>query len=290
MSFNKKNVVNLREKFLKEQEEKKNKKGGNSDKRFLNYFDLEVGQKMTIRLLPDGGDSGEYWLDYSTHGGKLKVRGVESIACAYTSSGEDCPACAKFFNLWENNDKDEAKRWSKKETSIAQCIVVDSPIEVNETEDGNPVKLIYLPFSVRDMIKEQIIEGQVEDPSDFDLILKKTENSGGYSQYDKSYFDMKTNPLSDEIITAFEEGTLKLFNLSEELPAPTTTEEVEEWMDKTLEIVEKHDRRKDASLSQSSSQSSSSHQSDVNTGVDKDTSTATKTTASDLLNRLKKNK
>lgn len=292
MGFKNKKAMNLREKFIQEQEDKKNKRsGGNTDKRFLNYFDLEEGQKMTIRLLPDGGDSGEYWLEYSTHGSKLKVRGVDSIACAYTSSGEECPACQKFFDLWEEDNKDEAKRWGKKETIIAQCLVVDSPIEVNETEDGNPVKLIYLPFGVRDMIKEQIIEGQIEDPSDFELILKKTKNSGGYAAYDKSYFDMKSEPLSDEIIEMFDSGELELFDLSEELPAATTTEDVDEWMDKVMPLVDKHDRRK-GSGSSSSKSTPASHDDNDNGDNDNDGDDTppkpTKVKASDLVNKLKK--
>jgi len=90
------NMDRIKNNLIK-QEEKKNKKGG--DPRFLNYFDMETSQQMVIRLLPDGGDSGELWLEYSTHGPNLKNGLVDNIACA-NMNDERCPACTYSYGLW----------------------------------------------------------------------------------------------------------------------------------------------------------------------------------------------
>lgn len=279
----------LRDKFVKRETEKKTKKGG--DKRFLNYYDLDEGDKMTIRLLPDGGDSGEYWLEYATHGGNLKTRGVESISCAYTSSGEDCPACAHSFEYYNDGDKDEAQRWRRKETYIGQCLVIDSPIEVNETDDENPVKLLYLPYSVIEEITESIMEQKIGEIIDHDFVIKKTVGKNGYAGYGKSYFNTSEEPLSDDVLDMFEDGSLKLFDLSEELPEASSTDDVEEWLDKTIEIDEKANRRRGAGKKSTRTKSDDDDHDD-DEDDDKPEKSEKKSTkkvsGSALLNKLKK--
>ena len=268
---------NLKAKILKNEEEKKSKKGG-GDKRFLNYFDLEDGEKVTIRLLPDGGDSGEYWAEYHIHGGGLNLRGVNNINCSYTSSAEDCPVCQHSYSYFSEGNKEEAGRWRSNNKFLAQCIVIDSPFEVNESEDGNPIKLINLPFKVYEILKEAVIEDQVGDIMDTDFIIKKTKNSGGRPAYDKSFFAKKEEPLGDEVFEAFESGELKLFNLFDEIPAATTTEEMDEWLDKTIALDKKASRRS----------TSSGKDDDDNSSDDSDEdATPKKSSASSLLNRLK---
>lgn len=270
---------NLKAKILKNEEEKKSKKGG-GDKRFLNYFDLEEGEKVTIRLLPDGGDSGEYWAEYHIHGGGLKLRGAKTINCAYTSSGEDCPVCQHSYSYFTDGNKDEAGRWRSNNKFLAQCIVIDSPFEVNEAEDGNPIKLINLPFKVYEILKEAVIEDQVGDIMDTDFIIKKTKNAGGQPAYDKSFFAKNEEPLGDEVCEAFESGELKLYNLFDEIPDATTTADMDEWLDKTIELDNKASRR-------STSSRSSKDDDDDNSSSDEDETPNKKSSASSLLNRLK---
>jgi len=273
---------NLKEKILKDEEEKKSKKSGKGDKRFLNYFDLDFGEKVTIRLLPDGGDSGDYWAEYEVHGGGLKLRGANNINCSYASSGEDCPVCQHSYSYFTDGNKDEAARWRSNNKFLAQCIVIDSPFEVNESEDGNPIKLINLPFKVYEILKEAVIEDQVGDIMDTDFIIKKTKNSGGQAAYDKSFFAKKEEPLGDEIFEAFESGELKLYNLFDETPTATTTADMDEWLDKTIALDNKASRR--------STSSRSSNDDDSDSGEDDnkdDDSTPKKSSASSLLDRLK---
>lgn len=217
-------------------EKEGNKKGGN-DKRFLNYFDLESNKTMTIRLMPDGGDSEELWLEYSTHGGNLKNPMVDRITCA-NMNDEKCPACSYSYGLWQNDEKDEAKKWRNKTTYISQCIVIESPIEINQSDDGNMIKLIYLPFGIKEVIKEAIINGTIEDPTEVDFVIKKTKNSGGYSTYDKSFFKTKESDIPTEVLNSIGDGTSYLYDISDELPEIATAAEVKVWLDKTIDIVE----------------------------------------------------
>ena len=273
----------MKERFTKKSEAKKSGKGG--DKRFLNYFDLKEGEKMTIRLLPDGGNSGEYWLEYATHGGNLKLRGLDSISCAYTSSGENCPACAHSFDYHNDGDKEQAQRWRSKETHIGQCMVVDAPMEINETEDGNPIKLVYLPFSIVEEIQEAIMEGKIGEIMDHEFTIKKTIGKNGFAQYNKSYFNTTEDPLADDILKMFDDGKLNLFDLSEELPAPTSTEEVDEWLEKAIELDDKMSRRK----SGRKSTKAEDHDGDRDGGGKEEEAPASKKVqGSSLMDRLKK--
>jgi hypothetical protein len=289
MGIRDKKVGNLRDKFVKRDEESKKKKGG--DKRFLNYFDLGYGQKMTIRLLPDGGDSGEYYLKYSTHGPNLKTRGVEGIQCPYDANGDDCPACGYSYDFYNDGNKEEAGKWRRKETFVGQCLVIDSPIEINETDDGNPVKLMYIPWGMLEQINEAVMEQQVDEPMDVDFVIKKTKNSGGFASYDKSYFMKEVEPLDDEILDAFDSGEMNLFDLSKELPAPATTEDVEEWLEKTIETVTKANSRQnrtnhdDGVDDDVDDQKYDDEQKDDEAGENKPPK---KTSAKSLMDRLKK--
>lgn len=245
------NMAKKSKDIRKKAEEKaanKGKKG--KDLRFLNYYDMQEGDKLTVRFLPDP-ESGEYWLEYATHGPNLKLRGLDAVSCSYTSSGEDCPACSYSFEFHNDGDKTQAQRWRRKETYIGQVLVTDQNpcIEINEPEDGNQVKLIYIPWGVIDNIQEAIMEGRIGEIIDHDFVIKKTTNKGGQANYDKSYFKETEDILDDEILELFEDDDsgVYLFDLGKELPAPSTTDEVDEWLEKAIELDEKTSRRRKSS-------------------------------------------
>lgn len=271
---------NLKEVLIKQEEARQSKKGNKGDKRYLNYFDLKEGEKMTIRLLPDGGESGEYWIEHHIH--QSKVRGVKSIACAYTSSGEDCPVCTYSYDFFLDGKKDMASDWRKNNKFLTQCLVIDAPFEVNETDDGNPVKLFNMPFKIYEILKEAIMEEQVGDLMDCDFIIKQTKNSGGRAAYDKSFFAKIEEPLADGIMDAFDSGELELFDLSKEIPDATTTDEMGEWLDDALAKQKKAAR----TSSESGSSDSGSDDDDDDDG-DNEVTPSKKSSASALLAKLK---
>jgi len=224
----------IREKLIKKEKEGGKKK----DPRFLNYFDLEFGKTMTIRLLPDGGDTGELWLDYATHGKALRNSEVGSMSCVYVSDGEKCSACAHSYALLQDGDKEGAKKWRRKDVSIGQCVVIDSSIEINQSEDNNLVKLVYLPYGMRDVITESIMNGTVEDATACDLVIKKTKNAGGYADYGKSYFKVKTTNVPDAVLKSLDDGSSYLYDLSKELPEVSTAPQVDEWLKTAIKIID----------------------------------------------------
>lgn len=233
-------MKNLREKYLKlkeEEEEKKKRRGGKSDKRFLNYFDLGDDQTMTVRFLPDA--SGEdIFVSYSEHGKELWDKGVkERISCASTSMGEKCPACSYSYQLYQSGDKDGAKDWRRKESFLSQVLVIESPIEINQSEDGNIVKLFNMPFAIKEIIVESILNQIIDDPTAHDFVIKKTKNKGGFAEYGKSFFKPKTTDLPANVEAMLDKVTL--FNLSELVPAPASAAQVQEWLSAAQQIVDK---------------------------------------------------
>lgn len=232
---------------LKQQIEEESKKGGGgNDPRFLNYWDLKDEEKVKILFVPDV--NGELWARFRKHGPSLNVRGAGSIRCAYESSGVDCPACQKGFDLLNleketgaKEYKDEAKRWFAKEYVLMSCIVLDSPFEVNEAADHNQVKLTYVPYGIEKLIKEAVTEGQLgeDDLCTTPFFIKKTTNKGGYADYSNSYFARKA--VTDDELEFFSDLKVEQYDYStlDLIPAASTTEEVEEWLVKAVEAVNK---------------------------------------------------
>lgn len=256
-------AINLKLKAnLKEQIEKENTSG--KDTRFLNYWDLKEGEKMSVLFLPDA--SGEkLWEKFSKHGPNLNVSGVEHINCARTSNADTCPACQKAFDLnnlanetGDESYKKEAKRWFPKHYTLVQCIVLESPMDIAESPDGNQVKLMYLPYGIEKVIKEAVVEEQVqeEDIPSTPFIIKKSKNQGGWASYDNSYFARKE--VTDDELAFFDDMKVEQFDFSEidVIPAPTTEAEVQEWLDKVEAKVEASDA-KESSKNDFGSKSSS---------------------------------
>ena len=277
-------------KQFKQEEERKASGGGKKDLRFVNHWDLEVGEKMTIRLLPDGGDSGEWWLEYGTHGSKLENRSVKAIDCCYHSSGEDCPICFHSMDLYKDKDKDEAARWQRKESYIGQCLVMKSDVEVQETEDGNPVKLFRLTYGIIEVIQEAIAEDRIGNILEHDLIIKKSKGKNGYDNYNKSYFETEATPRDDEVLEAFENGELTLFDLSEELPPKASTEEAEEWLEDALDKERKAKKRGGKSNRDDSDDSDDDKSDDKDDEKSDDDEKPQKKSASALLDKINKKK
>lgn len=241
---NLKNKLNLKMKgTLKKDLENEANKG--KDTRFLNYYDLKFNEKMKVLIIPDA--NGDLWKEFKLHGPNLKNRKVGTVNCAYTSSGEECPACQHGFSLLdmekETGDveyRNEAKRWFGREYTIMSVLVLDSPVEIQESPDGNQVKLMYVPYGIRTAIKEAIVESQVDEAelTSTPFVIKKTKNQGGQAAYDASYFARET--VTDEDLEFFEDLKVEQYDYNDLdiIPAPSTTDEVQEWLDKALPIIE----------------------------------------------------
>lgn len=259
----------LKQNLKKDIEREKEGGGGRKDLRFLNYYDLKFGEKMTVLFVPDV--NGSFWRKFSKHGPNLKITGidgkdknvrVDSISCARIGSGEDCAVCQKGFDLFalaketaDKTYKDEGKKWMCRDYTLVSCIVLESPMDIVTAEDGNQVKLMYLPFGIENVIKEAISE-EIVDEADLcstPFVIKKTKNQGGKASYDNSYFarkqveDEELDFLSDMVVEQFDYEEIDI------VPTNTTAEEMEDW----LVIAEEAYEKAQAAVNRSSEKNSS---------------------------------
>lgn len=235
-------------KDLKKQIEREDNK---NDPRLLPYFNLKDGDKMEVLIVPDV--NGNIWKQFSAHGPNLGVRTAGRIRCAHESTGDECPACQKGFGLLdlfrETEDetyKEEAKRWFSKDYVLCSVIVLDTPIDIPVSDDGNEVKLWYMPFKVVEHIKQQIKEGQIEpeDLTSTPFVIKATKNKGGRASYEHSYFSRQ--PVDDDVLAALEDSVIEPYDYENlDLVDPATTgNEVEEWLVSAEEKVAAADEAK----------------------------------------------
>lgn len=225
---------------FREQLTTENKKSKKKDDRILNYFDMEVGEKMKILLVPDV--NGNLLKEWEVHGPKMKLRGAGQIRCCYESSGENCPACGISFDYYEKGDKTNNQRWIKQKKTLAQCVVIDSPIEIPDNPDDTLVKLLHLPNNVKKIINEALLEEIIDDPTEHVLVLKKTENEGGWSSYEFSYFLQTPYEPDETMQEAVDSGLVEAYDFDkleaegDIVPRRTSTEDVQEWVDRVRKL------------------------------------------------------
>lgn len=226
-----------------------------SDKRFLNYFDLKDGESMKVLFVPD--TNGELYVSYKKHGPNLHyfdaqgkrqgIRGVKPIGVYPIDN--DSPVMQHGYDLLnlekETGQKfyrEEAKKWFPKGYTVMTCIVLDAPMEVPHSDDGNDIKLFNVPYAVQNYIINQIVDEVIteEELWTTPFIIKKSKNTGGWVTYENSYFARK--PLSDDEFEAIEESCKLIpFNFQDAdfVPATPTIDELQEWLDNALVAYEK---------------------------------------------------
>src|SRR5690554_4894793 len=222
------------------------------DPKILPYYKLETGEKMEVMFVPY--EDGDLFKHFKKHGPNMGVGAVGSVDCIYHSRGESCPACAKGFSyVQDGKGTPMSKKWMAKDYYVAQVVVVDSPFDVPELEDGNQVRIFYMPFAVMEKIKESYAEGIVEDPTDHIFVIKKTTNQGGNASYANSFF--RPQPAGDEVYEAFEDAVVEIHDLvaAEIQPPEVTEEEVAEWVEKAEKALAEGDRPRGAARSSSDS-------------------------------------
>lgn len=218
----------------KQREEKKS--GGGNDDRFVPYYKLEKGEELAIRLLPVAEDIPEESISWESHGPMMKSRDIPPVQCLYVASKKNCPICKKGFQLKEDGDP-ISKKFMRKSYTLAQCLVIEAPegFEIPETEDGNPVKLIYLPIVVKELIDESLANQEIEDLNSVNLVIKKSEKKGRPS-YHRSYFE-DAEELSEEVKELFDDGTAYLHDISDVVHPLPTAEEAKEWVKNALAVL-----------------------------------------------------
>lgn len=240
-----------------EQEDKSDK----DDNRVLPYYNLKKNEKMKVLILPD--TDGNIWKKYKVHGKNLGVRSAGRVRCIHEANGEECPVCQKAFqDVGDAKDidneklakeaKDRGKRWFASDYTLASVLVLESPFEVPESDDGNQIKLWYVPYAVEQKIKQMIAEQQIssEEITVTPFVIKKTENQGGRASYEHSYFDREQIDL-EAVLEEYEEDEIVQFDfnaMSEDeneniIPSAPSLDEIEEWLEKAIEKVDEADAK-----------------------------------------------
>lgn len=223
-----------KEKFKKRLSEKGSHK---EDPRFLNYFDLPYNKTIRIRFLVN--EKGELYTEWASHGPNLRKPGIKPARCLHDATGETCPACSHAFALREDKDEAGFNKWKRKNYVLAQVLVLDAPIDINEAEDGNPVKLFRVPFGIKDIIDAAIDTDEVEDPTEVDFVIKKRKK-GDNANYDASYFveEEDSMEIPDEVFDMFDSGDAYLYDLSKEVHPEIDADEMSDWLADAMEKVD----------------------------------------------------
>jgi len=241
---------------IKKKFENESNGANKKDLRILNYYDLKDGEKMKILLVPSA-ESGDLYTKWKSHGPNLHLNGLKPIRSADEATGQNCPIMQYGYSILnegreDGNDyeafKEEAKKWFPRDYTLAQCIVLETPVEINEAEDGNIVKLFYMPYAIEEKIREAVLEGIVdeEDLCMHPIIIKNTKN-GKYNGYKNSYISPKQ--VDDDTLDALEDFNIDPFELSEVdlVPPVPTYEEAEKWLEDAIKKYNKESGEDDGS-------------------------------------------
>ncbi len=217
---------------IKQSAEKASSGGKKDDPRFLNYYNLaDEDQSIVVRFLPVN-ESGDIFLDYHIH--QHKDRSIPTVACAYRSSNQDCPVCSAGWDAYQAGDKTTSMMLKSQEKILAQVVVVHSDIPIAVSDDGNMVKLMHVPFAIRDEVLKQINNGLITgDLMEVDFVIKRAIGKNKQPHYKNSFFKPNGGySIPQEFIDSFDAGNSYLYDMTKEVPAATTTADMQEWLDK----------------------------------------------------------
>lgn len=180
---------------LNEELKKESQKQG-ADERF---WKLSVDAKTKIgyarlRFLPAPKNEDLPWKRLWTHG--FKINGAWYIENCPTTVNRKCPCCVENNKLWNSGvdaDKEVARDRKRKLNFISNILVLDDP---THPENNGKVFLFRYGQKIHDKVQELVNpkfpDQKPTDPFDFwqgaDFKLK-SQNQGGYQNYDKSEFE-----------------------------------------------------------------------------------------------------
>lgn len=188
------------------------------DPRILNYFDMDFGGKMKVLFLPS--KNGEFFRRVHTHGKRTDLQNVrlEHYQCPRQMLQEECSICNNMFDLYreaKNYEKSNPKMYTElrqlagrmqtTEMFMIQCIVLESPVEMRQTDDGNEVRVLFAPRAIREEIEKNLNSGEINEET-FSLypfiIHKQKRDNSTYAEYSSSLFSR--NQVTDQELSYFQ--------------------------------------------------------------------------------------
>lgn len=221
----------IRQRLLAQQNQKDRKTGGGNDNATYAFWDNPDGSTATLRFLPDGNQSNDFWWEERLVI-KLPFNGVKGqhskqievqVPCMDKWKANSCPILAETRPWWKGGKdlEDMARKYWKKKSYIFQGFVVSNPnAEDMANLPENPIRRFLINTSVFDRIKVAFLDQDVESsPVDYNngldfRLVKGTK--GAYADYGASTWSRKERALSEDEYAAIDK--YGLFNLSDYLP------------------------------------------------------------------------
>jgi hypothetical protein len=198
---------------LKSAFDKKNTSGGGdvSWKLFYPFWKMPDDSQAVVRFLPDLDEDNNLGFLVENLQHELIVNGQKKKVPCLSMHGEDCPICTLSRKYYDEKNEEMGKKYYRKKSYVGQVIVVESPIEHDQTQ---LVKLIEFGPAVFKQIQAAFQSGDLEEApyelkGGYNFRIKKTK-SGQYASYTTSSFAPKQSDLEDDIIEQ-----LNLFNLAD---------------------------------------------------------------------------
>ena len=198
---------------LKSAFDKKSTNSGGDQSWKLKYPFWKMPDDATavVRFLPDIDEDNNlgFLVENLVH--ELIVNGQRKTVPCLSMHGEDCPICNLSRKYYDEKNEEMGKKYYRKKSYIGQIIVIESPIEHDQSQ---LVKLIEFGPAVFKQIQAAFQSGDLEEApfelkGGYNFRIKKTKN-GQYASYTTSSFAPKQSDLEDEIIEQ-----LNLYNLAE---------------------------------------------------------------------------
>ena len=218
-------LAELRARIQADQEKAKSYgKKNTTDSANYKFWDIPDGDSATVRFLPNGAESGDFWIDkymiklpFAGVRGKNTNQTIVTVPCM-VMYGEKCPIQEEIKPLWKT-DEDTARIYYKKKSTIFHGFVRKNGVKDDVTPE-NPIRRFGINAKLTKSIIAGCMDPEMEDmPTDFlngtDFIIKKT-TQGKWADYSTSVFSRKSTALTDEEVAALE--AFPLPDLSTYLP------------------------------------------------------------------------
>lgn len=221
----------IQAKLLEQQARKERGRSGGftGDNSIYPFWNNPEGSTATIRFLPDGDDTNDFFwverliikLPFVGVKGQNDAKPVEvQVPCMDMWKPNSCPIAAETRPWWKDPSlEDLARKYWRKKSYLFQGFVTQNPNKDDSTPE-NPIRRFIINPTVFDAVKGILMRQDLENsPTDYengrDFYLSKT-TKGGYANYASSSWSMKERPLSADELGAIEKNGL--YNLSQFLP------------------------------------------------------------------------
>lgn len=185
--------------------------GDPSWKLFYPFWKMPDDSTAVVRFLPDLDEENSLGFLVENLQHELIINGQKKRVPCLAMYNESCPICELSRKYYNEKNEELGKKYYRKKSYIGQVIVIESPIEHDQSQ---LVKLIEFGPAIFKQIQAAFQSGDLEEaPYEFkggyNFRIKKTK-SGQYASYTTSSFAPKQTDLDDDIIES-----LQLFNLSD---------------------------------------------------------------------------